>query len=134
MPKEEAAGLIPGMRWMASASMDDARKEKKARRNRPAGVGAEVQKLMRFELRNGKVACVRCNKYGSRKEPVFSSLKRTKRARQPACLLVDEREKDKGWARQIVQMQTERVQKADGFGGGLARFVREWFRSAVDGG
>jgi hypothetical protein len=81
----------------------------------------EVQKLLQVELRDGKVKSVRRRK-------------RTERARQPAGLLVDKREKDKGWTGQIVQMQTERVQKADGLGGGLAWFVGDRFRSAVDGG
>lgn len=78
---------------MASASMEDARKEKKARRKRPVS-GQGLRGLAR-RRGDGEL---------------------TESAGQPTSFLVDKGQKNQGWPSEIVQMQAKGVQKADGLG------------------
>ena len=99
------------MRWMASESMDEARKEKKARRKRPGG---------RVTLGGGG---------GVRQG---GKTGRTERAGQPASLLVDERQQHERGPGEVVQVQAKRVEEADGLAGRLAGVIRGCVRGSVD--
>ena len=80
---------------MASESIEDARKEKKARRNRPAG----CEKCHRCSVPTRARSRLQL---GGERGRMKQSRKPTESAREPSSFLVDEWEEDEGWTGEIV--------------------------------